>query len=154
MERPTKIATLLICLIGLGLSFHAGGGEQHESVAETRTAPVHGITPESRMDVPAGPFVIDSSKPNGELLGQSMAVMSRDMKAAPMTGDADHDFAAMMIPHHQGAIDMAKVELLHGKNPVLRRLAQEIIVTQRSEIDVLHMQLGRMREANVGNGAR
>jgi uncharacterized protein (DUF305 family) len=71
-----------------------------------------------------------------------------------MTGDADHDFAAMMIPHHQGAIDMAKVELLYGKNPVLRRLAQEIVVTQRSEIDVLRMLLDRMREANVGKSAR
>jgi uncharacterized protein (DUF305 family) len=73
-----------------------------------------------------------------------------------MTGDPDHDFAAMMIPHHQGAIDMAKVELVHGKNPALRRLAQEIIVTQRSEIDVLRMQLDGMRvqARTQGNTAR
>jgi uncharacterized protein (DUF305 family) len=106
--------------------------------------------------VPAGPFVIDSAKSSGELLDQSMAVMSRDMKQAPMSGNPDHDFAAMMIPHHQGAIDMAKVELVHGKNPVLRRLAQEIIVTQRSEIDVLRMQLDAMRSESrtPGRSAR
>jgi YVTN family beta-propeller protein len=71
----------------------------------------------------------------------SMAKMDREMMAAPMTGDPDHDFAAMMIPHHQGAVDMAKVLLLHGKDPVLRRLAQEIIVTQRQEIEVMRLRL-------------
>ncbi len=58
-----------------------------------------------------------------------------------MTGDPDHDFSAMMIPHHQGAIDMAKAVLLHGKDPVLRRLAQEIIVTQQQEIQVMRLRL-------------
>lgn len=47
----------------------------------------------------------------------------------------------MMIPHHQGAIEMAKVELLHGTDPRLRRLAQEIIVTQQSEITVMQLAL-------------
>lgn len=70
-----------------------------------------------------------------------MAFMDRGMGQAPMTGNPDHDFAAMMIPHHQGAIDMAKIELLYGKNPVLRRLAQEIIVTQGQEIVVMQRQL-------------
>ena len=53
------------------------------------------------------------------------------------TGDADHDFAAMMIPHHQGAIDMAEIELRYGKGERLRRLAQGIIVEQRQEIVVM-----------------
>src|SRR6476659_8760726 len=60
----------------------------------------------------------------------AMAKMDHDMAAAPMTGQADHDFAAMMIPHHQGAIDMAKAYLAEAKDPVMRRLAQEIVVTQ------------------------
>jgi uncharacterized protein (DUF305 family) len=50
-----------------------------------------------------------------------------------------------MIPHHQGAIDMAKAELLYGKNPVLRRLAQEIIITQTSEIFVME---GELKKSN------
>jgi Domain of unknown function (DUF305) len=60
----------------------------------------------------------------------------------PFTGDADRDFARMMIPHHQGAIDMALVELRYGKDERLKRLAQEIIVTQQQEIDVMHLALG------------
>ena len=70
----------------------------------------------------------------------SMEKMDRDMTAAPMTGDPSHDFIAMMLPHHQGAIDMAKVYLLHGQDPVLRRLAQEIIVTQEQEIELMHLR--------------
>jgi uncharacterized protein (DUF305 family) len=58
------------------------------------------------------------------------------------TGDADRDFARMMIPHHQGAIDMALVELRYGKDDRLKRLAQEIIVTQQQEIAVMHLALG------------
>jgi len=67
------------------------------------------------------------------------------MEKAPMTGDPDHDFAAMMIPHHQGAVDMAKAELLYGKDPVLRRLAQEIIVTQEQEIEVMRLRLKQFK---------
>jgi uncharacterized protein (DUF305 family) len=63
------------------------------------------------------------------------------MGAASMNGNVDHDFAAMMIPHHQGAIDMAKAELLYGKDPVMRRLAQEILVDQQSEIDAMQLWL-------------
>jgi uncharacterized protein (DUF305 family) len=62
-----------------------------------------------------------------------MARMSRDMNAA-MTGDADVDFAMMMIPHHQGAIDMAKVQLEYGKDPELRKLSGAIVAAQESEI--------------------
>lgn len=59
----------------------------------------------------------------------------------PPTGDPDRDFAAMMIPHHQGAIDMAKVQLQYGKDPRLRRLAQGIIVEQAQEIAVMQQIL-------------
>ena len=59
------------------------------------------------------------------------------------SGDADADFVAAMIPHHQGAIDMAKDELRHGRNEQLRRLAQEIIVTQQQEITAMRLALGQ-----------
>lgn len=52
----------------------------------------------------------------------------------PMTGDADKDFAMMMIPHHQSAIDMAKVELQHGKDPKLQAMAETIVKAQEKEI--------------------
>jgi hypothetical protein len=60
----------------------------------------------------------------------------------PFTGNPDRDFARMMIPHHQGAIDMAIAELRHGRDQRLKRLAQEIIVDQQQEIAVMHLALG------------
>ncbi len=72
-----------------------------------------------------------------------MLRMDRGMDAAPMDGNVDHDFATMMVPHHQGAIDMAKAELSFGKNPVMRRLAQEILVDQQSEIDAMLLWLNK-----------
>jgi uncharacterized protein (DUF305 family) len=77
-----------------------------------------------------------------------MKVMDHDMTSAPMTGDVDHDFTVMMIPHHQGAIDMAKGELSYGKDPVMRRLAEEIIVDQKSEIDVMNLWLQKHTTSN------
>lgn len=76
-----------------------------------------------------------------QAMHRSMTEMQRAMAAAPMTGEPDRDFAAMMIPHHQGAVDMARAELLYGNNPVLRRLAQEIIIDQQSEIEVMKLWL-------------
>jgi uncharacterized protein (DUF305 family) len=73
----------------------------------------------------------------------AMARMDRDMMVAP-TGDPDRDFAAMMIPHHQGAIDMAEVELRFGHDPVLRRLAQGIVVEQQQEIVVMRQSLATL----------
>ena len=75
---------------------------------------------------------------------ESMSKMDQDMGAAPMTGNPNHDFSAMMIPHHQGAIDMAKTFLLHGQDAALRRLAQEIIVTQQQEIQVMQLRLAAL----------
>jgi uncharacterized protein (DUF305 family) len=82
-----------------------------------------------------------SDSPVDAALAETMTTMHAAMHAVPMSGKADEDFARMMIPHHQGAIDMAKVELQFGTDPVLRRLAQEIIVTQQSEIDVMKLAL-------------
>jgi len=59
------------------------------------------------------------------------------------SGDVDADFTAAMIPHHQGAIDMALAELRHGKNEQLRRIAQEIIVDQQQEIVAMRLALGQ-----------
>lgn len=87
------------------------------------------------------PFVASTTKSFPSLMDDAMSVMDYGMANAPMNGDPDHDFSTMMIPHHQGAIDMAKAELLYGKNPILRRLAQEIIVTQGSEIMVMQLEL-------------
>jgi uncharacterized protein (DUF305 family) len=78
------------------------------------------------------------------MMDQAMSRMHRAMHV-PYSGDADRDFARMMIPHHQGAIDMALAELRYGKDERLRRLAQEIIVTQQQEITVMQ-QILRKRQ--------
>jgi hypothetical protein len=71
----------------------------------------------------------------------AMAKMMTDMAAKP-SGDIDRDFAAMMIPHHQGAIDTAVLELRDGKNEQLRRIAQEIIIDQLQEIAAMKLAIG------------
>ena len=77
------------------------------------------------------------------VMNESMDGMDKGMKSAPMNGDVDHDFATMMMPHHQGAIDMAKAELLYGKDPVMKRLAEEIMVDQQSEIQAMQLWLSK-----------
>jgi hypothetical protein len=70
-----------------------------------------------------------------------MNKMMTDMTVKP-TGDIDRDFVEMMVPHHQGAVDMALAELKYGHNEQLRRLAQEIVVTQQQEISVMRLAIG------------
>ncbi len=60
--------------------------------------------------------------------------MMNEMSAPPFSGNTDKDFVAHMIPHHEGAIDMAKVELKYGKDPDMKRLANSIIKAQNEEI--------------------
>ena len=78
----------------------------------------------------------------------AMTKMMNDMAAKP-TGDIDRDFVAMMVPHHQGAIDMAVLELRYGKNEQLRRIAQEIIVSQLQEIAAMQLAIGEPLPASA-----
>ncbi|MEM5435852.1 DUF305 domain-containing protein [Paraburkholderia diazotrophica] len=80
--------------------------------------------------------------------GAAMDKMMAAMEIKP-SGDIDRDFAAMMIPHHQGAIDMALAELRYGSNEQLRRIAQEIIVEQQQEIAAMQFALGEQLPPSV-----
>ena len=77
-------------------------------------------------------------------LKENDAAMNRMMTAMAVkpSGDIDRDFVLMMTPHHQGAIDMAVIELRYGKNETLRRIAQEIIIDQMQEIDAMKLAIG------------
>jgi uncharacterized protein (DUF305 family) len=119
-----------LAVVTFGAKAPEGQHAQHAMEGGERAAP----------DIPVR---VSKAKPFGALIDDAMTVMDDGMKGAPMTGNPDHDFAAMMIPHHQGAIDMAKAELLYGRDPVLRRLAHEILVTQASEITVMQRELGK-----------
>jgi uncharacterized protein (DUF305 family) len=71
----------------------------------------------------------------------SMDKMHMAMEAVKRSGNADVDFVRLMVPHHQAAIDMAKTQLLYGKDAQMRRLAQEIITDQQLEIELMQRWL-------------
>ncbi|MFG1379179.1 DUF305 domain-containing protein [Xanthobacter autotrophicus] len=111
---------LAACLAGTGAG---AGAHEHDHGAGTAAA----TSDES-------PFLAENAA--------AMDKMMADMEVKP-TGDIEVDFTAMMIPHHQGAIDMAVAYLRYGKNPQLRRLAQEIVVEQQQEIAAMRLALGQ-----------
>src|SRR4051812_33063658 len=96
-----------------------------------------------------------------QFLVENNAAMAKMMAAMDIkpSGDVDADFVAMMVPHHQGAIDMAQAELRYGRNEQLRRIAQEIIVTQQQEIAVMRLAVGQpvpspVPSANLSSSAK
>jgi hypothetical protein len=92
-----------------------------------------------------GATALTASPAEAPFLAENDAAMAKMMAAMNIkpSGDVDADFVAMMAPHHQGAIDMAQAELRYGRNEQLRRLAQEIIVTQQQEIAAMRLALGQ-----------
>ena len=117
--RPTRIRLgIPACTLLLGLAAGAVVGQGNAAVPDTFASVMHA----------------------------AMARMDRDMMA-PASGDADRDFAAMMIPHHQGAVEMAQAQLRFGRDPALRRLAQGIIVEQTQEIAVMRQALAALPPA-------
>ena len=80
-------------------------------------------------------------------LRRSMRSMHDVMSSIRSTGNDDEDFVRLMLPHHQAALDMARVELMHGQDPQMRRLAQEIITDQETEIELMQLWL---RQNHVG----
>jgi uncharacterized protein (DUF305 family) len=82
-----------------------------------------------------------AAAPGWLALQESMEKMHAAMMSESPSGNDDVDFVKLMIPHHQAAIDMAKAQLLYGKDLQMRRLAQEIITDQQSEIEVMQLWL-------------
>lgn len=117
-----SVAALLLCLAGGYASAHGG----HHGAA--KAPPV---------------FVASTAKPFSALMDDAMAVMDEGMLRAPMNGQSNHDFMTMMMPHHQGAVDMAKAVLLYTEDPEVRNLALGIITEQQNEIRVMQAWLDR-----------
>lgn len=113
------------------------------SMLAIRLSTVRGGAPGRLPDRSSSP-VSDSSSDEASFLAENraaMATMMAGMDIGP-TGDVDRDFVDMMVPHHQGAIDMATAVLRSGHNQAIRRLAQEIIITQRDEIGAMRLAVG------------
>jgi hypothetical protein len=103
-----------------------------------------GLTAISGMLAAAHAVAAATSPAEATFLTENQVAMDKMMAgmAIKPSGDVDHDFVEMMIPHHQGAIDMAQAELRHGHNEQLRRIAQEIVVKQQQEIAAMRSALG------------
>jgi uncharacterized protein (DUF305 family) len=90
--------------------------------------------PGMSQGMPQGmPQSMPASANHMEMMRQ-MEIMNKAMTDTPMTGNPDQDFVSMMTPHHQGAIDMARIYLRDGKDPAIRRMAQKVIADQEREI--------------------
>ena len=117
--RWTLALAAVIAIGGGGLAYSQGGHHGHR---------------------PAAP----SASPSTAAFQAANEKMHRDMAIA-FTGDADRDFAAAMIPHHEGAIEMARIQLRFGRDPAMRRLAEAVIREQEREIAELRAFLARPR---------
>jgi len=94
----------------------------------------------------SAPATKGKPSPNSMEMHQSMMKGRKGMESMPMSGDTDRDFAMMMKMHHEGALDMAEVELKHGKDAKLRAMAKDIIKSQKKEIKQFDEWLAKHKE--------
>ena len=120
-------------LAGL-LALPAAGQDTSHETQETHAPPAAG------QPAPASPHAAqrNHASSSGDEFGRQMHAamdkMDADMMTPAPTGDPDRDFLAMMIPHHAGAVDMARLVLIYGRDPLVRQLAEDIIASQQAEI--------------------
>lgn len=79
-------------------------------------------------------------------MNAGMEKMMKDMHSPGYTGNPDIDFLSMMIPHHEGAIEMARLILIYGTDPLVRKIAEDIIATQTVEIEAMKQRLKILRK--------
>jgi hypothetical protein len=147
MKTRVKSALVVLAAILLGVAIGRAGSGTLAS-AETLDAspkpmasgmPMHGGMMEN---CPAMQTMMQRAhSPADRALMQSMMSMHESMQSMHLTGDADHDFLAMMIPHHEMAVAMATAELKNGKDARVLTLAKSIIAAQQKEIDEMRAWL-------------
>ncbi|HEX9471260.1 MAG TPA: DUF305 domain-containing protein [Bradyrhizobium sp.] len=131
------------------------------SVAAVSLIMAHGPTSAHRIraTIPIQ-YVVDRTEKSSEpksseasFMSENESAMSKMMTGMMVkpTGDVDRDFVAMMVPHHQGAVEMAQAELKYGHNELLRRLAKQIIENQQQEITVMRLAVDDERPLPAGS---
>jgi uncharacterized protein (DUF305 family) len=138
MRNQTLLTALIALVIGLALGFIAApkmGGMMDHDMSQMGDMNMGGM---------------DMSKPKGDQGASSLAFAkaNSDMHsgmAIEFSGNADVDFAKGMVPHHQGAIEMAKIELQYGKNADMRKLAEGVIAAQEAEIKFMNEWIAKAK---------
>ena len=123
--RPGACMVCVVALVAIVPSFAQRGSDG------TRLQHIHGLWENDWSELMA-----------------SMDKMHDAIASIKSSGDSDVDFVKLMLPHHQAAIDMAKIQLFYAKSPEMRRLAQEIIIDQQSEIQLMQLWLKQHSKEN------
>ncbi|MDP1924806.1 MAG: DUF305 domain-containing protein [Thiobacillus sp.] len=130
----------LACIAALALALPTSGLAENGPMDHTHAQ--HGVTAQAheaaRYPETFQRFIRE--------MDRDMLKMMDDMHGPGYSGNADVDFLAMMIPHHQGAVDMARLALVHGQDPLARQLAEEIIASQQAEIMAMKARLEILRK--------
>jgi uncharacterized protein (DUF305 family) len=135
-------------------AMRAASGEKLTPTEATLAASFAGTSAGPGFSSPASADNLPPSlKTERPFLAENDAAMTKMMNdmTIELTGNIDRDFVAMMVPHHQGAIDMAQAELRYGRAAQLKRIAQEIIVDQIQQISLMRLAVGEPLPPSVSS---
>lgn len=156
LRAPVRVSPILIAFIA-AMSALVGSAVTMTFARQAETGIPKGFDPSNTKSLADFLAVLcarsyrSSFPAEAPFLSGNVTAMSKMMTGMAITpsGNVDPDFVHMMVPHHQGAIDMAVLELRYGHNPILQRLAQEFVVTQQQEITAMYLAIHEPLPASV-----